>query len=569
VVLRNSSPIGPNLLTMTYQRTSRMAPWALGCLSVVSASACRDYTCSDTATCLIERTDAGTTYTDNSSGNTDRSDAGDALSTEESSASSAPGTNPATTSSDTVEGTNSASGSESTSDTGEVGVADSSSGSETSGEPLSTDDSGLATELATPEPCPIGSYDDDTDPLTVCVAWSDCGWSTVVEPGTSTTDVACSAEELVMQFALGDYSGVVALLTDESRNTYAVVDSSPNGSDFMPYVKKLDAAGQELWTLPATERSTKVAGAAMNPDGTYVLVGTLRAVDDVGDEIWIAKYSTAGTLLWEHTYGTQAHDEGLGIAIDSAGNAVVVGSAWGLEPPAWTATKFNASGDVLWHQQHEISEGDLSTISVDTDHSGGFVTARSEQGFFGGSGSSRKLDVFVRKIDSEGASQWERQFGSSEDDIVNDVAVDTSGNIVAVGSTLGVLGSANLGLSDAWVRAYSPSGEVLWTQQFGSSADDFPYSVTLRHSGGFLVVGSTSGEVGQEVLGQADGFLAVLGPSGAVQFTKQLGSPEAEYLASSALIGDHRALVAGSSRGSWGGTQMSVVDAVIAQVVIP
>ena len=57
-------------------------------------------------------------------------------------------------------------------------------------------------------------------------------------------------------------------------------------------------------------------------------------------------------------------------------------------------------------------------------------------------------------------SVFEKQFGSSEDDSINEIAIDSNGNILATGSTDGGLdGKINQGNSDVFLVKFSPSGE--------------------------------------------------------------------------------------------------------------
>jgi hypothetical protein len=85
-------------------------------------------------------------------------------------------------------------------------------------------------------------------------------------------------------------------------------------------------------------------------------------------------------------------------------------------------------------------------------------------------------DAFVSRIDASGVTQWTRQFGTTSYDYLEAVDVDSSGNVIVVGHTIGTRpGQTSLGLVDAFVRKYSPTGEGLWTAQFGSSANDSAY----------------------------------------------------------------------------------------------
>src|SRR5712691_3634240 len=75
------------------------------------------------------------------------------------------------------------------------------------------------------------------------------------------------------------------------------------------------------------------------------------------------------------------------------------------------------------------------------------------------------------------------QFGSRAYDEAWGVTVDASGGY-AVGYTLGAFqGQHARGGRDAFVRKYDANGKVVWTRQFGTSADDSAYQVAADNSG--------------------------------------------------------------------------------------
>src|SRR5690606_177770 len=79
--------------------------------------------------------------------------------------------------------------------------------------------------------------------------------------------------------------------------------------------------------------------------------------------------------------------------------------------------------------------------------------------------------------------EWTRQFGTSDNDAANAVALDANGNVIVAGSTGGALQGDSAGEYDAFVRVYAPSGDVLWTRQFGASYSDGAHAVAVDASG--------------------------------------------------------------------------------------
>jgi hypothetical protein len=113
----------------------------------------------------------------------------------------------------------------------------------------------------------------------------------------------------------------------------------------------------------------------------------------------------------------------------------------------------------------------------------GGVTA----GVFAGQGSAGSdLDAFVARYDSAGNQIWARQFGSTEDDTVNGVAVDSTG-VYVVGTTNGALpGQNSAGSSDIFVKKYDVNGSELWTRQFGVNAEDEGLAIAVDPTGVYV-----------------------------------------------------------------------------------
>ncbi len=86
-----------------------------------------------------------------------------------------------------------------------------------------------------------------------------------------------------------------------------------------------------------------------------------------------------------------------------------------------------------------------------------------------------------------------RQFGTAEADMAHDVARAPDGGAYVVGATSGVLAEGSTGSSDAFLRRYGPTGDVIWTRQFGSIEADSATSVAVDRHGHVIVLGNLQG----------------------------------------------------------------------------
>ena len=93
-------------------------------------------------------------------------------------------------------------------------------------------------------------------------------------------------------------------------------------------------------------------------------------------------------------------------------------------------------------------------------------------------------DFFLVKYNSAGTKQWTKQLGSASKDIAADVTTDSSDNIYVTGRTGGGLdGNTSSGQNDIFLVKYNSSGTKQWTKQLGTSNDDVANGVATDSSG--------------------------------------------------------------------------------------
>src|SRR5262245_4482055 len=187
----------------------------------------------------------------------------------------------------------------------------------------------------------------------------------------------------------------------------------------------------------------------------------------------------AQNIEWVRQFGTNRRDEGLAVAKGPSG-VYITGNTVGEFPGQTIAspgktdaflTRYDEQGNAIWSRQFGSTEQDHGT-GVAVDLTGVYVVGWTEAALPGQTylGS---WDAFIRKYDFNGNELWTRQFGTTAQEQALGVATDGTG-IYVVGFTQGPLGPgspANPG-EDAFIRRYDANGNVVWTQQFGSSTND-------------------------------------------------------------------------------------------------
>src|SRR5262249_7221980 len=145
----------------------------------------------------------------------------------------------------------------------------------------------------------------------------------------------------------------------------------------------------------------------------------------------LVKFSPAGVELWAKA--TDAVLAPIGLAVDSAGNAVIGGTT------GFTADiviqKFSSSGAQIWSRTFNgtgMAADAFSALAL--DRADNVLITGSTQSAGAVNGAS---DVVTVKYDSAGTVLWSRVFGRSPEtqEQARDIAVDENGGVYIVAAT--------------------------------------------------------------------------------------------------------------------------------------
>lgn len=264
---------------------------------------------------------------------------------------------------------------------------------------------------------------------------------------------------------------------------------------------------------------------ALQGDGKLVVAGFINkslSFDNIDYDFALARYNANGSLDTSFGSGGKVttdfgsiDDPGLSLVIQADGKIVVAGytisSATNVDfalaryegdPPPPVASV----GHFQWVRQFGSGTTDIAR-AVDAD---GYVyVVGTVGGSLPGQSSAGGTDAYLRKYDLGGNLVWTRQFGTAADDRALAVAVDGL-NVYLSGTTAGTLrGQTAAGQSDAFVQKYDWAGNLVWTRQFGSAADDEALAIAVNPSGVFL-----AGILGLDSQGNSVGFVSMLDAEG-------------------------------------------------------
>ncbi len=227
-------------------------------------------------------------------------------------------------------------------------------------------------------------------------------------------------------------------------------NSSGGGND--AYLVKFDANGTRLWsTYFGGTGDDQGYNVAVDGNGDVYLSGQTSSSSNIASngafqtiygggtyDAFLAKFNSAGNLLWSTYFGDAGDDEGRAVTIDALGNVSLVGRT--------TSTNNIATGGAL-----------------QTAYGGG------------------TYDAFVSQFDLNGNQLWATYYGDANDDEGLAITSDGTGNIYFTGvtgsnSNMTTGGAYQTtyggGTYDGLIVALDVNGNLLWATYYGGSGQD-------------------------------------------------------------------------------------------------
>lgn len=310
-------------------------------------------------------------------------------------------------------------------------------------------------------------------------------WSRRFGDGQNQYANAAAVDAAGNSFAVGTFWGKLNFggASNDAGMKGPVKFDSAGGMD--GFIVKLDEKGKPLWGLQFGDEDHQEATAiAVDDQGNALVAGWFKGALELGGrhdvaqgeaDLFVAKLSPAGDVLWVRVVPSTHAGRATGLAVDGTGNVLVSGS-------------FSTS--------LEVGETTLTTAG--------------------------DKDAVLIKLDEYGAPRWARAFGDDADQEALGVAVDPEGHALVTGAFLGSVALdagelAATGAADGFLAKLSPGGGVLWARSFGDPSEQGGAAVAVDPGGNAWATGYFGGAVdfGSGPLqsgGASDIFLVAIGP---------------------------------------------------------
>lgn len=266
---------------------------------------------------------------------------------------------------------------------------------------------------------------------------------------------ACSDKSGNLYIA-GYFQGVMEMegVTLNSKGDNDILIAKFNKSGELQWVKQ--AGGTYSENLVVTEYAKKIK---VDSDGNIIVAGCFmweahfdkQILKGLGNtDIFVAKYSSNGRLLWVRSYGGEQHDFFFDIDVDDNNNIYLTGNVTGAiyvdsarnendhfakkeNKTTLILVKLNPNGDVQWLQQNNKKAENAfiklfkNKIYYATEYNSDLISNEASHSV------AVNLDFEVQCMNSEGKIEWEQKYGSKSNEKIESLNVGLDGSILISG----------------------------------------------------------------------------------------------------------------------------------------
>ncbi len=284
----------------------------------------------------------------------------------------------------------------------------------------------------------------------------------------------------------GDFEDDLTSLQQTTDGGYIVsgytgLYSPDTNADF--WVLKLDSAGNIEWEYAYGGDSVDLAfDVQQTLDGGYITGGVARSFGDPVGNLLVIKLHSDGSIEWQKEYGLEGNTErrvesihqleegGYILTSTISGELFPQGAIWIL--------RLDESGSIEWQKVYADESATLDTEGIEPTNDGGYVVL----GEYGANN-----DFLVLKLNETGDISWQYTYGGEGDTDPESIQQTRDGGYVLGGST----SSFGVGDQDGWVIKLDGDGTIEWEKIYGGSGEDRINDVKQVSDGGYVTVGKT------------------------------------------------------------------------------
>lgn len=302
-----------------------------------------------------------------------------------------------------------------------------------------------------------------------------------------------------------------------------------------------NAAAQTFARTYGGEGNDHAVKAVQSRNGDFIVTGFTESFGEGKIDIWVMRTDRRGNEKWRVYLGGEYNDWPNAMIETRDGHIVVAGhqekSVGSSREPklvndAWVI-KLDRKGKEVWSHTFGGFKNDEANSIVEMED-GSYAIAG-----YSGTYSRGKSDIWVIRLDKQGEKMWAKNFGGTQNDEANAVAVTEDGNIVLTGYT----SSYGNGKADLLIMAITPTGEEIWRRNYGSTGNETGESIVVTPDRHLLVAGWTGSDPEKSL----EGWVMKLDMDGYQEWDKTFGLTRKDVFYDIAYLRDESFAVSGYS----------------------
>ncbi|MBE2222037.1 MAG: hypothetical protein IAF02_10870 [Anaerolineae bacterium] len=213
---------------------------------------------------------------------------------------------------------------------------------------------------------------------------------------------------------------------------------------------KLDADGEPVWEKTGSTYSMQPIEVTATDDGNIIITGY------TSDNLWAAKFSNTGTLIWQKNYSYNQHDgDAFALIPTNNGGVAIAGYTEQDSDIDYWILNLDKNGGIIWQKTFGGDKTDVATLIKKTPDNGFIVSGYTYS--FG-----PLSYTWVIKLNSSGNLVWQKMLqGEYSWDLINDATVAPDGSSYFSGNKTNDSGN---GVVDWWVFKLDASGNLAWSK---------------------------------------------------------------------------------------------------------
>lgn len=236
------------------------------------------------------------------------------------------------------------------------------------------------------------------------------------------------------------------------------------------------------YEVPGSDHGIDVAALS---DQSVVAVGYSDSYGNGGNDIFLTKTDEKGALLWSHYYGGPYNDFGYAVAVDNFDNIYITGSIGAATTNSENLyiAKVSPAGNLIWTKNFGGAGADIPAEMIIKNNKVYVIGSTTSIG-------AGQEDIYLICLDLDGNTINEKTIGTSGRDFGSCICKSSDGNLLIGGR------SSFIPSSEVFIAKINLLCDTIWTKRFdcNNNSTTFTnstgaYGITELSDGNIMAVG--------------------------------------------------------------------------------